>query len=307
MRFDAGRELESVVDGLLSSGDPEMTAKGQNFRWEERIATARHADYQRELATTSFADLDDDHARFVANTVNVNGPRQEPVTFTRENAAAITPKPDGRLTLVRVEDLKDWAKRLFTGDAYDLKRAFDGKDPKFEIFFKQFNQARDRRPVFAAFEGDLHRFSGWPGDWTSLMPDLLGLAHLTASDSDPRPVALLEYKVERVLVEAEYGLRIPDDQRFAAPTIFDHRLNPYFFPSPLPNRGTGINYGRAVNLAGKGTLVCEIVHRHIHYTLADVKEVAVLTRDLTCDVAAIRSAHLASLRKQTGCAGFGAS
>lgn len=301
MRF-AAPALTSLADLLFGSADAHQRAKGENFRWEERVSDRRRGAYEATVGDSSTEDIDGDHARYVGNRVNLVGSREEPACFSADNDLALTPCPDASHPLVRVEDLKDWSRQLFPGTAQDLKRGFEERSASFRTFFDAFNGKRDRRPMFAAFARDLDRFGDWRSQWHTALPRLLGLSHLTATPEEPRVIALFEYTTNDVL--AEPGA-VRAEHRFAAPTVIDHKLNPYFFPSPSPRPGAAISYGRAVNLAAEGTLVCEIIHRHFRYQLKHLKAVAVLSAPAAePDVAAVRTAHLGSIRTRPEFQGF---
>lgn len=302
MDFSGSPMRDAVAELRNGTLGDEGCAWGENFAWEERVSEPRRHGYEQRMGMLPAADVDSVHAkRWVSNEVNVKDPGKEPSPFRPGNDSALVPVPDEKVILVRVEDLTGWARDRKVAPG-ELKAAFpDGT--AFAQVFDHMEQGRDRRPIFAAFEHDLARFGDWRTRWHEKLPEILGLAHLQGSPNAPRVVALVEYPVSRVLMAPG---PVPRESRFAAPTVLDHRLNSYFFPSPSPRRGPSISYGRAVNLRGAGTLVCEIIHRHIPFDIRDVKAVEIIDFELRgAAVGALRERHLAAIRALPECANFG--
>jgi hypothetical protein len=308
MRFSAKTNLNAIVDALLSAPDSEERANGENMRWEGRISGSRTDHFEKAVGSPDPGDFGMSHADYVGNYVNIR--KGEPVCFAANNDLALVPELDPTERLVRVEDMTGWTDIVFGGDeAADmkdprgLKAAFDAKSPQFKSFLQNWNDVADFRPMFAAVAEELDAMGDWRASWSSKLPELLGLGHLRASAAHPRALALMEYPAARVLDQSG---DVPSEHRFAAPTVIDHHLNGFFCPSPAPAKGAAICYGRAVNLAAQGTLVCEVIHRHISYKLEDVKAIVVLTGSGPwATVSDMRATHLTALRRQPGWADFG--
>ncbi|MBP2226907.1 hypothetical protein J2847_000174 [Azospirillum agricola] len=314
MRF-ARAGMDNVVD-TMRRGDDETVAKGENYRWEERVSAERLISFQKGSdGVESPEDLDRHHGSYLTNAVNVFSKRDEPASFTASNVNALLPPLDETGILVRVEDLTWCASKLLAlpndkraerwpKEIASLKASFDAGTSAFDLFFRNYlSNLIERRPMFAALKEELDKRPGWREDWTTVLPDLLGLAHLTATPENPRLVALMSYPVKRVL---DAPGRVAKEHRFAAPTVLDHRPNGWFLPSPLPSPENPIHYGRAVHLRSQGTMMCEIIHRSITYELGDVQDVAVLTTPITPPLATVRKDHLEPLRRLSGCAAFAA-
>ena len=311
MRFSPASTLNGIIDSLMTATEPVDRAKAENIRWESRIAAVRIAHYEGEIGSPDPEDFAAGHGDYVANHINLRRGTGEPACFAAANAPALVPTLAPTERLVRVEDMTGWAERIFgrddpadLKDPERLKAAFESGSAQFTAFLKSWNEAADLRPMFAAVVGDLDDLQpDWRASWWTALPELLGLGHLGATKSHPRALALMEYPASRVLDEAG---TVDPAHRFAAPTVIDHHLNAYFCPSPEPVKGAAISYGRAVNLNARGTLVCEMIHRHISYQPGDVKAIVVLTETRPwATVPDMRAAHLTALRSQPGWAGFG--
>lgn len=301
MRFASG-SLEQAVETLLKSSIPGERAQGENYRIEERVSAPRKAAYEGMAGAAVAIDAQKHHAEHLKASILLRGGAREPDTFSTANSGALIPIPKPGDRLVRVECLADFTEKQFGGDADALGLAFQTKKALFQKRFDAYVRGRDQRPMFAALSSDLDRFGNWRADWATVLPELLGLAHLSAAANAPRPVALLEYSVDRVV--SEPGTVAPN-LRFAAPTVLDHGLYGYIFPSPLPSRGYGVNHGCAIDLADQNRLAGELLHRAIRIRFGDIKEVAVLTRNLHRPLPSSRSNHLTLVQGLTGCATFG--
>lgn len=315
MRFTSDT-LNGIADGLRASADGVTRASGENLHWECRIADVRRDGYERAMRPADADSFNQMHTRFVQNHVNLKSGPDEPACFHANNQPALVPVLDEGERLVRIEDLTGWVELIHGRPpnagpsptaikaAFDARSADPAKAAEIRELVTTFNAMADARPRFAAVAGDLDCMGNWRESWWTVLPEWLGLGHLAAAAEHPRAVALIEYRADRVIGHQANG--IAPDLRFAAPTVIDHTLNPYFCPSPTPVKGAPISYGRAVNLAARGTLVCELIHRHFPYEVDDIKDVVVLTGAVPCaTVGDMRRAHLGALRKQPGWAGFG--
>lgn len=306
VRFDHP-ELEREVGRLHGLGEEPRTW-WQNYRFEERAAAGRRRRYEAAFGDDVTAEeLQGLHADYIYNHVNLPvASRIEPHPFQDGNDDAHLAPPDGGEVLVRVEDLSGWCDSLFPSGDYDaLAKAWADRDAAFESFLGRINAQRGPWPMFAALAGDLDgTVKDWRGRWSSLLPALLGLGHLDLEHpGGKRVLALMCYRVQRVL---DAPGAAPAAHRFAAPTTLDHKLNACFMPSPFPQPGKGVSYGRAVNLDGGGTLVCEMIHRHIRYQLDDVRDVQVIQVPMDrMAVAEARTLHLERLRAAAAAPAFG--
>jgi hypothetical protein len=294
--------LEQAIDGQTGGNAPWR----ENYRLEERVDAAAQAFYETQVKPdVDAAGLEEAHSAYVTNHVNVRSLRQLPRPFQPGNDLARL-KPNGSEYLARIEDL-GWVMPGLPGDGWadaaDLVRSYKAKEQRCEDFFAYYNKQRQAWPMFAAFVADLDNLNrDWRDRWWEILPRVLGLGHLHASPAKPRPLALMIYPAARVLNASGPGR---PENRFAAPTVIDHRLNVCFMPSPFPNAANPVCFGRAVNLAAEGTLVCEIIHRYIPYQFDDVKDMHVVTAAVAAaPISECRQAHAGALRRQPGCADF---
>jgi hypothetical protein len=183
-----------------------------------------------------------------------------------------------------------------------LKAAYE--DPAqadlFLKFLESWNRKRDRRPAFAAWKDQLLHELDQP-DWADLLRDRLGLAHLDCANG-PMPVALIEYVVRDVTVEAAaHDL----SHSFAAPTVLDTGPWPYFFPAPRESP-----YGRTMPLHpvdDESQLLAEMLHVRLTYRREHVVRLGEIRRPTgTLDIKELRNRHLFAVQVATGRDDFGA-
>ena len=305
MRFSHA-SLEKAVAGWHGQTTIEPLAWWQNYRFEQRVSGTRQQHFESSLPKIiDSADVLGAHASYIATYVNLATRRTEPLPFLPGNDAARIALPHSTEKLVRVEDLSDWWDNFSVGaPQHVLEEEYRTGTDRFKTFFDTMNSQRTPRPMFAAFEGDLtEAMPDWLAEWYRVLPRILGLGHLEASPAKPRAIALMRYTVQRVLDQPG---SIPAQNRFAAPTTIDHKLNSWFMPSPFPSAEKKTAYGCAVNLDGEETLACEIIHRHIDYRLDDIEDITVLAGPVAAmDPVEARSRHLERVRRERGCDGFG--
>ena len=309
MKFDSSALNDSVAT-LLGSSDNDERAHGANVAVEKRVSDRRRRSF--EAVAVKHGDVPRGVKAYVKNRVNVL--HGVPATFHADNDGALLTTP-GQQTLVRVEKLNTWVDGYFgpkrgidefvrleglwrRGDAVGI----DGMN----AFFKWWNEPdqRDRRPLFAAFLSDIGTVVADGANWAEDMRAQLGLGHLKASDDMPVLVAQMRYSVAEVqaMASGSHGL-------FAAPTVIDMELTPYFFPSPKPLPGQSPSYGRTVHLRNEDKLVCEVLHQRIDYRPEHLHELFTLTTNLPepalSNLDMVRIHHLERLRQRTKQPTFG--
>lgn len=147
-------------------------------------------------------------------------------------------------------------------------------------------------------------------DWPNVLRDRLGLgSYNPPPDREPIPVILVRYSVAEVL--ADKSAATPG---FAIPTMIDGRLNPFFFPTPIPPASSiaaANEVGRSVNFAPVRTqseykMGLEIVHSRITYRPEHLWRFGRISRPLAGDLSHLRGLHLAWLQLDTDRPNFGA-
>lgn len=168
-----------------------------------------------------------------------------------------------------------------------------------ELFAYWNNSVRtDHRPSFVAFEAELAADLA-AADWSERLCVRLGLGHHFSGGKVT--LAVLRYTVRDVLDAYK-----KDETRFCAPTVLDSRFGEYFHPAPR-----GCDWGFAAVLdaaANDSALVAELLHRRIDYQPEQLLRVGTVKRNpvTDADLVALRNAHVARLRRQSGRDDFGA-
>jgi hypothetical protein len=315
----AGSNLSSILDTLLRSGDPVLAARAENFRFEERVGTARQAQYEteHEPATATYEDWLESHADYLADSVYT----ERPETFLAINSDAALPgtvrSPLGEeQVLIRIESL-DYAlgeARISLADIENNLAVYKGRrDPSLtasdaKALLQKVCSLLNRnpnavRPRFAAFAQELEADIE-DAAWTTRLRDRLGLAHLPSTPRyGPHPVILMRYTVREVAARA---LAVGVESPLAVPTVLDAEPWEIFHPSPKE-----LNFGRTLNLAGVGNcdeLASEVVHLRIDYAPAHIWKVGAITTPAEVGPArlqTLRGDHLAYLQLQSGREDFG--
>ncbi|HEY1931607.1 MAG TPA: hypothetical protein VGG99_06335 [Acetobacteraceae bacterium] len=305
MRF-ADPALLSVLTQWRNGGDHAERASADNLWFEERVGPTRQALFESEAAGA--ADpiaLQNRQTDYFETFVKIDFDAEVdanlwPHTFLSEfEPADLGPGPlEPFQPIVRLEDLtrplEAWG---MPGEnlrqRFDrLKAAFD--DPAqadvFARFLESWNRKRDRRPAFAAWKDQLLHELEQP-DWPDLLRDRLGLAHYDCRNG-PMPVALVEYQVRDVTIEAAaHGL----SHSFTAPTVLDSGPWPYFFPAPRE-----LPYGRVMPLNpvdDESQLLAEMLHVRLTYRREHIVRLGEILRPLgTPDIKELRNRHLFALQ-----------
>ena len=118
----------------------------------------------------------------------------------------------------------------------------------------------------------------------------------------------MRYTVSEVLGDKSAG-----KQGFAIPTAIDGRLNPFFFPTPIPapgNESAANEVGRAVNLRPAANqseyqMGLELVHSRIEYRPEHLTRFGYVSRPLAAALGTLHGLHLAWLQLDTGRDDFG--
>jgi hypothetical protein len=318
--------LKSAIAELQEARKAEHRAYAHNFHFEERLAAGRREKYEEALALrgSSLKALNKAHGAFISKKINVTGLSDISDPFDAVNQDATIPPLQQTQRLVRIEDLSGWIDSgVFPKDGGALARTVrvarngpsESGDPAkaeaedaLSAYVEVWNAKRDGRPGFAALHDEV-RDDLEADDWAERLRDQLGLGHLTGSNDEPLPVALIIYTVADVLKP----LAATPDQKlyaFCAPTVIDSRFNEYFFPSPRPKAAIDISYGRTVDLASvvpDRKLVCEMLHRPFRYRQEHIARIGWIRSGLpNHEIWDLRNAHLGRLRGETGRDSFGA-
>jgi hypothetical protein len=318
--------LTSAIAELQEAQKAEHRAYAHNFHFEERLTAGRREKYEEALALrgSSLKVLNKAHVDFISKHINVAALSDisDPFDHVNQDATIAPLQPTQRLA--RIEDLSGWMDSgVFPKDGGALARTVrvarngssESGDPAkaeaedaLSAYVGIWNAKRDGRPGFAALYDEVRDDLG-SDDWAERLRDQLGLGHLTGSEAEPRPVALMIYTVSDVLKP----LAATPDQKsyaFCAPTVIDSRFNEYFFPSPRPKAAIDISYGRTVDLASvvpERKLVCEMLHRPFRYRQEHIARIGWIRSGLpNNEIWDLRNAHLRRLRGETGRDSFGA-
>ncbi len=196
-----------------------------------------------------------------------------------------------------LSDLCDW---LDIANNRRLKKHVDARraEARLEEFLEAWNEQRDFRPAFAAFEHELGSAAGLAKqDWPHLLRNRLGLAHYDGGERVP--VALMAISPAEVKAAAGVHAAAP----FARPTVLDGTLNPYFFPTPA-----NFHFGATLDLdpGTAWTFTGEILHFPVDYRPEHLIAVGEISAPLSehC-LRGLRNRHVRGLRTEPGGAGFG--
>lgn len=300
----------------------EIDARPTPRRWERYLAALNGAriaegggadriDLLRDAAAGHRAYLKQDMDIPVADS-------RTPETFDpARNGGALVPAPAEGQTLVRLE-IVDWvcdAPRIAANHTLKSKaelmgamRDFNGADATLKAaaeenlrqFVKAWNDARHKRPMFAAFYDEV-REEADADDWLDKLRIRLGLGHIRPRPGKTLAVLQMRYTVKEVLAGPP---KSPADAAFAIPTVLDGPVNPCFFAAP-PN----VPYGRALCLEPDGEcrrLTAEVLHRRLDYTVEHIAKFE-LVESPPPDVHLIsrRNEHLNCLRRESGQPDYG--
>ncbi len=298
--------LAGALDVLRRSGNVYDRANGDNFAFEERVSAARWVQYKAIAAGKPV--FEQGHAAYVKQRVILADRSGVSATFDPDNSDALLPKP-GEQVLVRVETLDRIAGNRYGAAGgqtilHDLLTRRGAGDPgvaaELAKFVEAWNLARDARPMFAACLDEV-RAAADAADWAVKLRAQLGLGHLSAAPDAPMLLVQMRYRVSDVLNAAEDRRR----HLFAAPTVLDGSLSPYFYPSPKPRAGIGGSYGRTVHLEDSPPLVAELLNFRIDYRLEQIYAVTELVDGLPIfaqgrNLPGLRNGHLARVRAEAG-------
>lgn len=313
------QSLRLLLSDLLGSTDVVLRARAENFRFEERVSPARHAQYEANHgpAAATHDCWFESHADYLATSVHTSLPE----TFQAMNAdaalkAAVSSALGGEQILIRVESL-DYALSEINTSLADLEETlaiYKGKhDPLVtagdaKALLQKVCGSLNRnpyavRPRFAAFAQELEDDIE-ASDWALRLRDRLGLAHLPPTNAyGPHPVVLMCYRVREV-TERAHALHA--DHPLTVPTVLDSEPYEVFHPSPCEQ-----DYGRTLNLAGlidDDRLASEVLHMRIDYAPSHIWKVGSITARADTSptrLSTLRGDHLALLQILSGRDDFG--
>lgn len=303
-------EFAALLDQLAASRNPRDAAVADNYRFEERVGAQRRQEYENGLISpVNIKDWRDHHnGNYVANRVQAGGNEFIPDTFLESNRPLLLSDIPKNEVLIRVESLH-FPLGLNTAISYaqlaDLLNKRDQPDTvaPLRTFVEEWNKARDNRPMFGAFLGDVQN-DAEHDDWPHRLRDRLGLDHYQGSAAERLPVALMRYPAKLVLDKIKTSKR---DERiaaaFALPAALDGELNHAYFPAPK-----GHPYGAALNLAEPWApvLSAEILCLRIDYQPDHLWKIGEIVRPAGYrDLRSQRDKHLALLREVSGNATYG--
>ena len=287
-------------------------ACGDNLAFEDRVAAPRQAAFEAIAGTRP--DIQTGHNEYIKASVVLKDRAAIPSTFSADNTDAILGVPADQ-PLVRTEDLTGFATSYYHDSGgpaallalFRRYRAGDtGTAPALRGFVDAWNAYRDVRPMFAAFLDEV-RLAADASDWAVRLRAQLGLAHIQGYPAAPVFLAQMRYAVADVRAATPSAAHAS----FAAPTVLDGGLSPYFFPSPKPPPGIGGSCGRTVHLEDRPPLVAEVLNISIPYRLEHLHDLVSFTTPLpasagAANLPALRNGHLGRLRVGLGCPGFAA-
>ncbi|MBF0375204.1 MAG: hypothetical protein HQL39_17540 [Alphaproteobacteria bacterium] len=299
--------LVRLIEELTRSSDPDLRAKGENYRFEERVDPRRQKRYDGiALATADYDEWLKAHVAHLKTSVWID----EPETFTAINGmAALSPAASAELgenhVLVRIEKLDDALSRTNVAslaELDDLVEVCSGRRKNERVSAAEAKGALDSvcgalnthhlGPRFAAFAQDLNEEIARP-DWPDRLRDRLGLADIGVDE----PVALMRYSVRDVT-------RRRVDHPLVVPTVLDAQPCEAFHPSPRD-----ADYGRTINLAGDpecAALTSEVLHPRFDYEPRHIWKVGAVTRPFDRRrLAELRIQHLFCLRYLSNREDFG--
>lgn len=307
------------------------TARQQVFE-EQADAVAAGGLLDPTPADSVFQDYHDAYLK--RRVFNLAVPGKPIDTFHPANQNAMGQTPGKRTALVRLDDLA-WPMQVMglvakgASDA-DNRAAFNRLCHAFQVFkgkvadaalsaadaqrqlgnwLDQWNNVRDTRPVFAApLSSDAVKAAFGAADGAAkaaALRDLLGLGHLLPPERKGPVFAILwKYEVGDVLEQMgkmPHGHASATDvtRAFAAPTVLDGPLYPWFFPSPPDARVPGTSFGRTVHLdtISQSPLAVELLHPPFPYQPRDIHDIVEITDPgPSLNLHAARAAHVAKVR-----------
>jgi hypothetical protein len=300
---------------------PDERAVWENLHAEERISSQRLASFASVVNVPRLADLGAftaRHKQYLEQAVNLD--KAEPAvphTFDpRLNGGNHWAGIDENVVLYRLEDMS-FALDGSGVDAAELQGAIDTQrypsvsaddrrnaQAVLQRVVSSWNDRRDRRPLFATTHDEVAALLDDAGnDWPHALRDELGLGHYNPLPGRPVTVMLMRYTVREVRLCKAAGA-----QAFCIPTVLDGAVNPHFVPTPLPGPGASGSpwqMGRAINLAATSEsdyetrMRAELVHSYVDYRPEHLDRWGVISRQLRCDLAQLRSFHLSWLRLLT--------
>jgi hypothetical protein len=310
MQFEDVR-LRNSADALRVAPKAADRACGDNFRFEERISNDRRQAYEAVIGAQG-GDLDRGHTAYLRTHVKLADRTAIPDSFHRTNTAATLPAlPDQ--DFVRIENIGWFAEQWYRTEAGlpqipallgRRNAASAGERALLDKFVLFWNQNRGGWPMFAASLDEV-RAAADADDWAIRLRAQLGLGHLAPEPGKPLLLVQLRYAAADVRLHAQPG----QHAMFAAPTVLDGEMNPYFYPAPLPPPGRASSCGRTVHLDNTGPLVAELLTSRIDYRLEHIHSVTLLAQPLPpsaqpARIAPLRNGHLGRLRAALGCHDF---
>ncbi|MFH1860962.1 MAG: hypothetical protein ABH870_08160 [bacterium] len=273
---------------------PEARAIAENFILEERLTEEREDSYSKYIVSPG--NLEDwkfwHENEYLPNKIKLCQGQGIPQTFTDLNSPNLLLEMEQDQYLIRVENLAELAKLsrsdndIVSLSGFFIKFLKDPTDQRaadvIEDFLSDCNRARDLRPIFVGFWGEVKDLLQKNDDrWANKVRDRFGLGHFNPEKGESIPVLLLRYRVADVIAMK------PEERNFAAiPTVLDSSMSPFFCPTPK-----GWTEGQTLDLRNGGendyAFNCEILHRFIEYKISHVYRFGWITESpgKTCEEA----------------------
>ncbi|HHJ21233.1 MAG TPA: hypothetical protein ENJ84_15620 [Gammaproteobacteria bacterium] len=311
--------FKPFLDELARSANTVEAAVADNCRFEERASAQRWEQFEiclphDDVGTMTWKDWAEANELHIDKRTNV--PRTSiPDAFLTINRSAWKEAMAANQDIVRFENLTRPLKGMWD-DSSTLEEKLDnlrelinrtdsGNDYDAEqtvaAFFEMWNNRRDNRPTFAAFDDEV-RTECDDDDWPHALRDRLGLGHYGGYPGVLIPVALMRYSLQEVF-ETQKKRRLP--VACALPTVLDGGMHEYFFPVPA-----SYPFGATLHLGPSHAevLTAEILHYRIEYERSHLFKLGFISKphrqhdDVLKDS---RDLHLTALRIETGKYDFG--
>ncbi len=302
MRF-ADPPLQNDLEAWRRQSDHRERATADNLWFEERVGDTRRVWFESFARNGLYpGELRRSVIQYVRDHMEIE--TGVPHTFAGDMEPAVLSPAGLEPTqwIVRLESLErifaKWAAPAEQGQPLErLQKAKDANDtPLLNQFCDLWNNSgtRDFRPTFAAWRGELeHELEA--DDWPDRLRDRLGLEHYNCANG-PIPVALMMYQVKDVAAP------VGASTAFTAPTVFDFRPSPYFFPAPR-----NCPYGRVMSLiSDDDDLLAEMLHVRIAYRPEHIAKLGYIARPSAGhDLKELRNHHRLALQVATSREDFG--
>lgn len=290
--------LQRILDSWRQATDARERSTADNLWFEERLSQSRFATFEAAVnGVASSTDLRNRQSDYWNEFVVVD--QDIPHTFLRNLEPADLGTLQETQKIVRLESITRPLESSGLTFVQLSNAVRDNDAAVINAFLRAWNDKRDWRPAFAAFEDELLDTLA-NGDWAQRMRDRLGLAHFDCR-TGPIQVALMKYSVS----EVRNAANIQDGAcAITAPTVLDSGPWPFFFPAPRD-----LSCGRTMPLvavADDRDLLAEVLHFRISYRREHIVRLGELREPPEAfDLRVLRNHHLLAVRVASGRDDFG--